>query len=197
MAAIFGITGTIGAGKGTIVEHLAKKHHYKHFSVRKFLIEILTERRVEPTRDAMTALANELRKEHGPIYIVGQMLESARLLGCDAIIESIRTKNEVDYLIDQGVIIMSVDAERSLRFSRILERGDVTDHVNFEKFCEQEDAEMYQKDPDKQNLSYCMSCVDKDFKLTNNGTLAELHSQIDQSLQKLDLRFGKLPLTLS
>ena len=36
---IIGITGTIGAGKGTIVDYLVKQKNFKHYSVRNFLIE--------------------------------------------------------------------------------------------------------------------------------------------------------------
>lgn len=35
---IIGITGTLGAGKGTVVEYLKTKG-FKHFSVREFLTQ--------------------------------------------------------------------------------------------------------------------------------------------------------------
>lgn len=41
MMHIIGITGTLGAGKGTIVEYLKDKKGFAHFSVREFLKEIL------------------------------------------------------------------------------------------------------------------------------------------------------------
>ena len=36
---IIGITGTLGAGKGTIVDYLCKKRGFLHYSVREFLEE--------------------------------------------------------------------------------------------------------------------------------------------------------------
>ena len=36
---IIGITGTNGAGKGTVVEILEQKHNFRHLSVREFLEE--------------------------------------------------------------------------------------------------------------------------------------------------------------
>ena len=36
---VIGITGTIGAGKGTIVEYLVEKKGFLHFSVREFLLK--------------------------------------------------------------------------------------------------------------------------------------------------------------
>ena len=38
---IIGITGTLGAGKGTIVEYLVGKKGFKHYSVRELLSEII------------------------------------------------------------------------------------------------------------------------------------------------------------
>ena len=37
---IIGITGTLGAGKGTVVDFLKEKG-FRHFSVRDYLIKIL------------------------------------------------------------------------------------------------------------------------------------------------------------
>ena len=36
---IIGITGTLGAGKGTIVDYLVQKKGYVHYSVRSFIAE--------------------------------------------------------------------------------------------------------------------------------------------------------------
>ncbi|MBR5146904.1 MAG: AAA family ATPase, partial [Bacteroidales bacterium] len=44
---IIGITGTIGAGKGTIVDYLVKEKGYVHYSVREFLAEEVKKRGLE------------------------------------------------------------------------------------------------------------------------------------------------------
>ena len=36
---IIGITGTLGAGKGTIVDYLKEERGFLHFSARQFIIE--------------------------------------------------------------------------------------------------------------------------------------------------------------
>ena len=36
---IIGITGTLGAGKGTVVEYLVEKKGFDHYSVRAFLLK--------------------------------------------------------------------------------------------------------------------------------------------------------------
>lgn len=60
---IIGITGTIGAGKGTVVDYLTSRYGFKHYSVRKYLTELLQDQGIEPNRDHFTALANSLREK--------------------------------------------------------------------------------------------------------------------------------------
>ena len=64
---IIGITGTLGAGKGTIVDYLVKKYRFNHFSAREDVINKEIEKRSLPiTRDNMVLVANDLRKNYGP-----------------------------------------------------------------------------------------------------------------------------------
>ncbi|MBQ4206222.1 MAG: AAA family ATPase, partial [Bacteroidales bacterium] len=63
---IIGITGTLGAGKGTIVEYLIEKKGYVHYSVRAFLAEEIKRRGMEVNRDTLTMVANELRANNSP-----------------------------------------------------------------------------------------------------------------------------------
>ena len=58
---IIGITGTLGAGKGTIVDYLTKHHKFQHFSVREYLSKIIKSRGGEVNRDSLVATANEER----------------------------------------------------------------------------------------------------------------------------------------
>ena len=99
---IIGITGTLGAGKGTIVDYLIKTKGFKHFSVRRFLTDEIKKRNLPLNRDSMTEVANELRKKHHPAYIVEQLFKQAEKEGGNAIIESIRTPGEVDFLRKKG-----------------------------------------------------------------------------------------------
>ena len=56
---IIGITGTIGAGKGTIVDYLVKEKGYVHYSVREFLAEEVIKRGLEVNRDTLTEVGND------------------------------------------------------------------------------------------------------------------------------------------
>ena len=100
-------------------------------------------------------------------------------------IESIRTPGEVEYLKGkENFYFFAVDAEPALRYDRAFKRGSATDNVTFEKFMEDEKREMESTDPNKQNLSKCIELAD--FKFLNNGTMEELHAQVETALKSIE-----------
>ncbi|MBA3789257.1 AAA family ATPase [Patescibacteria group bacterium] len=174
---IIGITGTNGAGKGTVVEYLVQEKGFKHYSAREFILEETLRRGAPKNRDSLRDVANELRKMHGPAYVGEQLLARAKEAGGGALIESIRTVGEADFLKSHGVLIGAVDADRQIRYERVVIRGSMTDKVSFEEFCTQEDREMASIEPWDMNIFGVMKIAD--FTLLNNGTIEELHAQID------------------
>ena len=62
----------------------------------------------------------------------------------------------------------------------IVLRKSETDAVSFETFLEDERREMNNREPHKQNLRECISMADA--RLTNDGTLADLHMQVDAAV---------------
>ena len=183
---IIGITGTLGAGKGTLVDYLIKNRGFAHFSVRAFLVEELKKRSMDVNRDTMTSLANELRANHSPSYITDRLYEQALAGGKNSIIESIRTPGEITSLRAKGnFYLFAVDAEPKIRYERISLRKSATDNIDFETFLSNEQREMTTTDPNKQNLSECIKQAD--FVFDNNGDLDNLYGQLISVLKKLDI----------
>ncbi|PID34770.1 MAG: hypothetical protein CR971_01540 [candidate division SR1 bacterium] len=175
---IIGLTGTNGAGKGTIVEYLKNKG-FVHYSVSGFLRNIIKEQGLPINRDSMGKVSDELRKKFGPGYLVEELYKLAEKNGKDCIIESIRTLGEIESLHKQGNFsLWAIDADQKIRYERITLRGSEKDDVSFEKFQEQEKSESANLEAHKKNLFGCIKKAD--VLLNNNGTVEELHQQIDK-----------------
>jgi dephospho-CoA kinase len=179
---IIGITGTIGAGKGTIVDYLVNKKNFKHFSARAFLVEEIEKRGLENNRDNMVIMANGLREKNSPSFVADELFKRAKVSGQNCVIESLRTVGEIESLKNKGnFTLLAVDADPKIRYERILKRLTSTDNVSFEKFLADEKREMESTDPNKQNLKKCIEMAD--FVIDNNGTLEELNSKLEEILK--------------
>jgi dephospho-CoA kinase len=181
---IIGITGTLGAGKGAIVDFLSKKKGFIHFSVREFISGEIIRRGMVVNRDSMVIVAIDLRKNNSPSYIVDCLYEKAKSGGKDSIIESIRTPGEVCSLRKKGgFYLIAIDADLKVRYERINRRQSETDHISYQTFLENELREMESTDPNAQNIGRCIELAD--YKLYNNGTIEQLNHAVDQVLQDI------------
>ena len=184
MMLIIGITGTLGAGKGTIVDYLVNSRGFLHFSVRAFISEEIVKRGMVVNRDSMVIVANDLRKNNSPSYITDCLYEEAIAAGKNSIIESIRTPGEVYSLREKGrFILMAIDADPEIRYQRIKQRQSETDQIDFQTFLDNEKREMNSTDPNAQNLKKCMELAD--FRLWNNGTMEQLNQAVEGILERI------------
>lgn len=183
---ILGITGTIGAGKGTVVDYLVGKG-FKHYSVREAITEEIVRRGLPVNRDTMNEVATDMRKKHGASYFGDVLWERAAADGAkDFIIESIRTTMEANRVKSKGGFILVVDAPEAVRYERIRGRGSETDSVSLEEFRKQEAREMTSENPDDPSYMNIRGVMDmKDATIVNDGTLEELGSRVDAALAAL------------
>lgn len=180
---IIGITGTIGSGKDTLMELLKNEYGFKHYSVRQYLTERLEEDGLELNRTNMTHLANSLREENHPAYIIEQLFLKAKNEGGNAVIESIRTPGEVEFLKEHADFhLFAVDADPNLRYERVQERKSVTDRVDFNTFMAEEQREMSNDEPHMQNIAACVRLASENFR--NNASIDMFYKKVRKTLDK-------------
>jgi dephospho-CoA kinase len=180
---IIGITGTIGAGKGTVVEYL-KQRGFSHYSSSGILREILAERGLPATRLNMSTLADELMQQYeGGVLQVSH--ERAQEAGDkNYILEAIHRESEAAYIRSIGGVILGVDADIRTRFERSVRRGDgEKDDVTFEEFLENSKREDDGRGETGANIRAVLK--NADVIITNNGTTEELTEQVDRALASL------------
>lgn len=180
---VIGLTGSFGAGKGTVVDYLVNEKGFKHYSARDFITEEIRRRGMPVNRDSMIVVGNDLRTQNGPAFIADALYTKAIAEGGDAVLESFRAVAEVRRLKELGGKTLGVDADPHIRYDRAFARGSETDKVTFEEWLEQERKETNPDDPTKQDIFG--SLKESDYVVTNNGSLEELHAQIEEVLKKL------------
>jgi hypothetical protein len=180
---IIGITGTLGSGKGTVVDYLVSKKDFEHYSVSDYLTKEIIKRNMEVNRDSMIIVANDLRTKFGPDYITKILFEKAKKESGNAIIESIRNPKEAEFIKGRGGYLFAVDADQKTRYERIKSRGSEKDGVSFDKFKDQEERESQAADPNAQNLPKCILMAD--YKFDNNGSVEDLYEQVEKTINKI------------
>jgi len=177
---IIGLTGTNGAGKGTIAETLKQKG-FVYTSLSDILREELQARGQDENRDNLIALGNELREKEGPGTLAIRTLKKIESSGGNFIVDSIRNPIEIEELKkNKSFILIAVDAPIELRYERVKSRNRASDFVSFEKFKEQEESEL-KGGKNSQQLVNCMAMADH--KLTNEDTMGDLKKKVDDLLK--------------
>jgi dephospho-CoA kinase len=180
---IIGITGTLGAGKGTVVEYLKTKG-FKHYSSSGILKEILAQRGEAATRKAMSDLANELMAKHeGGVLSISH--ERAQKDGAkDYVLESIHRVSEADYIRKIAGKVLGVDADMKTRYERAVKRKEgEKDNVTFEQFVVDTKREEEGATGTGPNIRAVLTSADA--IVMNEGSLEELYAQVEEALQKL------------
>lgn len=178
---IFGITGTNGAGKGVVVDYLKTKG-FTHFSNSGYISEELVRRGMELSRPNMRLVGNEFREKHGAGYMAKMAIKKAEEAGVEKMVnEAIRSTGEAKEIINAGGHLLLVDADRKIRYERIFNRKSGKDLIDFDTFVEQEEREWYASEgAHDMDMKAVMDMAD--YKIQNDGSLDELHQQIDQVL---------------
>ena len=179
---IIGITGTLGAGKGTVVEYLTQHKNFSHYSARKFLTLEAKRREMPLDRDTFHFIANDLRKTQGPYVIAESLYSMALESDKDAIIESLHTTGEISFLREKNhFFLLGVDANIETRYERISKRNSETDSVTLERFKSVQASEMENEDPKSQNLAACIKMADA--VVMNDQGREELYAKVDKVLE--------------
>lgn len=195
---ILGIVGTNGAGKSTLVGELESRG-YMIIKVSDMLRRVSRASLGSTQRGGddspLGRIANAIRDHYpgGMVDIaliqwwsmVAHLPEDLRPHGFA--IDNIRSLSEAERLKEFGGTLVAVDADRKIRYARVLERRREDDEdLSFEEFCKREDAELGVGRADPKGFGVKAVMEQADVTLDNEGTVQEFSQSVGEMLQTLD-----------
>jgi len=173
---LIGLTGTNGAGKSEVANHLRTKG-YATFSLSDEIRAALKKRGKEASRDRLIDAGNALRRRFGPDILARRVMKKIK---GKAVIDSIRNSREVAFFRRQkDFVLVAVDAPVELRFKRVHRRGRAESASTLAEFIAKEEQEMAGSRA-RQQLRRSMEMAD--LIIINAGTLEALRRKVEKCL---------------
>ncbi len=179
---IIGLTGPNGSGKGEVADFLKQKG-FTYLSLSDVVREEATRRALAASRENLIAIGNDMRMKFGKGILAKRIREKIR---GDTVVDSIRNLYEIEELRkEKNFFLLGIDAPIQLRFQRSLERGRIGDGSTLEEFRQREEMEN-STNSTRQQLGECMKRAN--IVIFNDGTLKDLHNQIEEILSQFRKR---------
>jgi len=178
---IIGLTGANASGKGEAASYLKSKS-FEYYSLSDILREEADVRRIEPSRENLIKLGNELREKNGPSVLADAVVKKIKNKN-NYVIDSIRNPFEIKVLRKlKGFILVGVDAPLKIRFKRAISRNRPGDSETLEEFVEKERRENIANSTNQQ-LENCLRLAD--VLIINNSSLKDFHKKIDEKIAEI------------
>jgi len=181
---IIGLTGSMGCGKGEIVNILTKEG-FQYITLSMMVREEARKRGLPEEREVLMEVGNSMRKAEGAGVLARRAAEKIVASGYDKwVVDGIRNPAEIDELRKQkDVYIVGVKANKDLLCDRILNRSRESDAKERAEILRRIEREWGVGEPeDGQQVGKCMEKVD--VTITNESTLEDLRANFMNFYQK-------------
>ncbi|MGK7894869.1 MAG: ribonuclease H-like domain-containing protein [Xenococcus sp. (in: cyanobacteria)] len=125
---VIGLTGSIASGKTTLGRQLKKSgFEYTRFSL--VLADILRDRGIEPSRNALQKIGIEINQNPGQRWLCKQVIQRARL-NKNLVIDGLRFLEDRAFLVERfgsSFLHIHLDIPERIRLERYISRGGTRD----------------------------------------------------------------------
>ena len=179
---VLGLTGTIGAGKDVVSEHLKQKYKFKEIHMGDLTREELKEAGLEENRENLQALSKERTDKFGQDYWSKKAAKRVESLKTDLVIIN-GVRRPIDVTVPKKEFgnkykLLLIDADPKIRFERLKLRNRPGDPKTLEEFKKQEAAE--HKIFDFEGTKRLV-----DFTIKNEAGLDILYAEVDKLMKGL------------
>lgn len=178
---IIGLTGQIACGKGVVKKYLISTNNASDYRFSTILRDAMDRLSIETSRENIQKFSTLMRQNFGEDLLAKAIAKDAKDNQSPFIvIDGIRRMADIKYLKELPEFrLISIFADKNIRLQRVIERNENPgdDKKTMEEFEKEESAETEIEIPQTMDRA--------DYKIVNNGTWEELHSQIDAIIEKI------------
>jgi dCMP deaminase len=185
---IIGLTGRNAAGKTTAGEALGTRG-FSYLSLSDVIREEAKRRGLEPLRENLTALGNELREKHGP-GALAELTVARMQPDRNYTVDSIRHPAEVMTLKKAGSFsLFHIFAPLEARFARSMARARPGDAQTLQDFIRQEEREFASSNVASQQLLETERLADR--RIDNDRAMEDFIARVESTLRELAVSFAR------
>ena len=178
---ILGLTGLIASGKEVAKKYIEEKYGASSYRFSTMLRDILNRLYLPVTRENLQLLSLDLRQRFGGDTLARVIAQDAlKDQGEIVIVEGIRRLDDIKELRHlPNFHLISIDADPKKRYDRVIKRNENVGDAekSFEQFLLEERRESEAEIP--------RVISEASYHLDNNGSLEDLHKQIDDIIKQL------------
>jgi len=176
---IIGSVGEIASGKGAISKYLLTQYHATEYRFSDILKDILERVHLDNVRKNLASLSLGLREYYGQdilAYALARDIENddSQVI----VVDGIRREADLKYLREMdNFVLVYVEADLEKRYERLIGRNEKQDDKmkTFEEFKKDHELETEVSIRELKDIA--------DVIIDNNGTVEELHKQIDKLVE--------------
>ena len=180
---IIGITGPAGAGKDLVAIYIADKLKIPHISGGDIIRDMLRGAGLEPTKTSVVNFGVYLRANYSVDAVAKRAVQKAGEHE-NFIYSGFRSIAEASVAKEKGVLLY-IDASDEVRYGRIASRLREGDSTDIQVLRNNDQKERSSKLVEGENLEDIKAQADQ--IITNDGTLDELYSKVDDFCVKINL----------
>ncbi|QQS61122.1 MAG: nucleoside monophosphate kinase [Candidatus Moraniibacteriota bacterium] len=177
---IIGLSGAMGAGKGTVAHYLVDKYGFSKFRMSDVFRDILIRLHIEQTRETVSLTSKIIRETFGQDILSRIIAKDANDAKTDVVVDGIRRETDIEHLRkNPSFVFIYIDVETQLRYDRLVKRaeniGDET--KTFQDFLKEQEFEAESQVQQLHSIA--------DYVVKNDGDLGKLYDQIDAIMEKI------------
>ena len=177
---VFVFAGLAGSGKDSCTKYLSEKYGAKIFTFTTMLKDTADRFYLEFNRDNLIKISEALRGAFGQDILAKTLAKDVETSTVDMItISNARRIADIEYLSKMpGFVLIEVYADMKKRYERVKVRGEKTSDASqtYEEFVAD-----HQRPTELSILELAKQATEH---INNDGTLEQLHSQLDALVKK-------------